>query len=335
MTVTGTLPKNLLVRHPSMDDVRAVHELLSTCDIAEYGAPDLAEEEIRAQWNSPTQNIETDVWIVVTPENRIIGYAEVWQREHVRIFAFTRVHPDYWNQGIGNHLLHLVEERALQHIPEAPPDARVTLNHWTGSLNTEAQQVLEQEGFTRIRTHWRMQIDMQEAPTTPDWPEGITVRTFVPGQDDRRVFEMIDEAFQDHWGHMPGNFEEWQHRAVKRENFDPTLWFLAFEDDKIAGGSLCAYYMDQAWVDTLAVLRPWRRKGVGLALLLHSFGEFYRRGSRCRDSCLVPVLLGVDSQNLTGAVRLYLRAGMHVAHEDYTYMKELRAGRELSTQYIE
>lgn len=328
MTITETLPKNFLVRHPSMDDVQAVYELISTCDIAEYGTPDLTEEELRIQWSLPTQNIETDVWIVFSPENKVIGYAEVWHREHVRVFTSTRVHPDYRNQGIGNYLLRLSEARALQHIPEAPPDARVTLNQWISSLNEEAQQVLEQEGFTRIRTHWRMEIDMQQAPPTPEWPEGITVRTFVPGEDDRLVFEMMEEAFRDHWGHMPGNFEEWRHFTVKRENFDPILWFLAFGGDKIAGGSLCAYYMDLAWVDTLGVLRPWRCKGLGMALLLHSFGEFYRRGTRT-------VSLGVDSQNLTGATRLYLRAGMHVAREHHTYTKELRAGKELSTQSIE
>ncbi len=328
MTVIETLPKNFLVRHPSMDDVPAVYELISICDKAEYGTPDLTEEELRSEWSSPTLNLETDVWIVFSPESKLIGYAAVGHREHIRVFAFTRVHPDYRNQGMGNYLLRLAEARALQHIPEAPPDARVTLNHWTSNLNVEAQQVLEQEGFTRIRTHWRMEIDMQQAPPAPEWPEGITVRTFVPGQDDRRVFEMDEEAFQDHWGHLPGNFEEWKHWAIERENFDPTLWFLAFDGDKIAGGSLCAYYMDLGWVDSLAVLRPWRRKGLGMALLLHSFGEFYRRGIRT-------VGLGVDSQNLTGATRLYLRAGMHVAREHHTYMKELRAGKELSTQSIE
>ena len=154
-----------------MDDVQAAYELLSACDIAEYGEPDVTEEELRSEWSSPTLNIETDVWVVLSPGDKIIGYAEVGQRgEHARIFAFTRVHPDYRNQGIGNYLLRLAEARALQHIPEAPPDARVTLNHWTSSLNEEAQQVLEQEGFTRIRTHWRMEIEMQQPPPAPEWP---------------------------------------------------------------------------------------------------------------------------------------------------------------------
>ncbi len=126
---------------------------------------------------------------------------------------------------------------------------------------------------------------------------------------------------------MPGNFEEWKHWMLDREGFDPTLFFLAFDGQQLAGCSLCSYELGDGWVNTLAVLRPWRKQGLGMALLLHSFGEFYRRGKR-------RVGLGVDSQNLTGATRLYQRAGMHVSREYISYEKELRAGIELSTQAI-
>ena len=77
----------------------------------------------------------------------------------------------------------------------------------------------------------------------------------------------------------------------------------------------------------LAVLRAYRKQGLGLALLRHSFGEFYRRGNRA-------VGLGVDAQNLTGALRLYEQAGMRVCRKNNTYEKELRPGVELSTQAI-
>jgi mycothiol synthase len=76
------------------------------------------------------------------------------------------------------------------------------------------------------------------------------------------------------------------------------------------------------------VRRPWRRAGLGLALLRHSFGEFYRRGT-------YKVVLGVDSQNLTGATRLYERAGMYIELQYDAYEKELRAGIDLSTQSLE
>jgi ribosomal protein S18 acetylase RimI-like enzyme len=73
------------------------------------------------------------------------------------------------------------------------------------------------------------------------------------------------------------------------------------------------------WVGTIGVRRPWRKKGLGLALLRHTFGEFYKRG-------MTTIGLGVDAANITGATRLYQRAGMHVASEFALYEKELRAG---------
>ena len=85
---------------------------------------------------------------------------------------------------------------------------------------------------------------------------------------------------------------------------------------------------DMGWVDVLGVRRPWRRRGLALALLHHTFGEFYQRGKR-------KVGLGVDAQSLTGATRLYEKAGMHVQRQYATYEKELRPGEELSTQSVE
>jgi hypothetical protein len=43
----------------------------------------------------------------------------------------------------------------------------------------------------------------------------------------------------------------------------------------------------------------------------------------------------VDAYNLTGALRLYERAGMRMYRKFNTYEKELRAGVELSTQKVD
>ncbi|MGH2479754.1 MAG: GNAT family N-acetyltransferase, partial [Ktedonobacteraceae bacterium] len=130
-------------------------------------------------------------------------------------------------------------------------------------------------------------------------------------------------------GHLSDNFEDWYQRSITNaEKFDPSLWFVAVVGDEIAGISLCDYYLDDGLVGTLGVRRPWRRKGLGLALLYHSFGEFYRRGTHT-------ITLGVDSQSLTGATRLYERAGMHILLSYDAYEKELRPGVDLSIQTLE
>jgi mycothiol synthase len=318
---------DFLVRHPMMDDLEAVHSLHETCDIAEYGTPDITLDDLRSTWGGPTFNLETDAWMVIAPGNQLVGYAEVQHRQYVRTYAFMRVLPEFAGKGIEKHLLNLVEEWAQRQISLAKPEARVTLFSWESSLNTTAQQALLQSGFKEVRHFWRMEIEMSQAPIAPEWPDEITVRTIVPEQESRAVYAAIEEAFQDHWGHMEGSFDEWKHWTIDRESFDPTLWFIAFDGNDIAGISLCNIQEDAGWVDTLGVRRPWRRKGLGRALLLHSFGEFYRRGQK-------NVVLTVDSQNLTDATRLYERAGMHVERTYISYEKELRAGIELSTQAI-
>jgi mycothiol synthase len=298
-----------------------VAELIETCDIAEHGEPSQTLEDLRVAWESPELCLETDAWIVVAPGGQIVGYAVMLNRKNLRLRVIAYVHPEYCGQGIGTYLARTGETRARRQVPEAPPGARVRLLNSIYASDHAAREILEREGYTVARHFWRMQIDMAEAPPATEWPEGINVRTFVPGQDDRATFEAVQEAFRDHWGHIRQRFETWQQAMIKREGFDPGLWFLAMDGDQIAGACLCLNYSIEGWVDELGVRRPWRRQGLGLALLRHSFGQFYRRGQR-------RVALGVDTQSTTGATRLYQRAGMRVAWQHDVYEKVLRPGND-------
>ena len=329
MTTTNTLPGNFLVRSPRMDDLEAVLTVINACDLADDGMLDHTIDELRAFWQSSDFDLKTDAWLVSTPEGRVVATADVDHNQHVRIYAFIRVHPEYRGQGIEATMLRLTEARARQHIAQAPSHARVTLGNGISPVDNVTRQLLEQAGYKLVRKFWRMEMVMERAPFVPEWPAGITVRTLVAGKEERAVYEMMEEAFQDHWGHLPSTYEDFEHWRVKQDSFDPTLWFLAFDRDQLAGGVLCEYErdLDLGWAAQVAVRRPWRRKGLGNALLLHAFAEFYRRG-------IYKVGLGVDSQNLTGATRLYERVGMHVALQHDTYEKELRAGEELSTQSV-
>ena len=104
---------------------------------------------------------------------------------------------------------------------------------------------------------------------------------------------------------------------LEGSRYDPSLWTIAWADDEIAGGTICeAGVYDMGWVRSLSVRRPWRRQGLGMALLLNAFRDFHRRGER-------RVGLGVDAESPTGATRLYERAGMHVVEETAIYRKEL------------
>ncbi len=324
--MSQTLPQGFQMRCPTMDDLKAVHNVVTTSDLAYLGSADITLDDIRTDWLAPTFNLQQDAWLIAGPSGQVVGYASMGQREHARIYSEILVLPEFSRLGLQDALLAQVEQWAQGQVPQARPEVRVALNSFVAQGDEQGALSLQRSGFKEIRRSWNMEITMNEAPAEPEWPAGMTVRTFRPG-DERLVFDTDEEAFKDHWGHMPGNFERWKHWTVERETFDPTLWFLAYEGDRIAGVSLCAHRDELGWVDSLGVLRPWRRAGLGKALMLHAFGEFYRRGTRT-------VGLGVDAQNLTGATRLYEKVGMHVVRVYINYEKELRAGIELSTQEL-
>jgi mycothiol synthase len=173
-------------------------------------------------------------------------------------------------------------------------------------------------GYTNVRTHYVMAAKLDEPVPPPDWPAGLGVRPFVPGQDDRALFEAGEEAFQDLWNRPPSTFERWL-APTHEPGFDPSLWFLGVDQasGEIVAVCLCALVAGRGEVDVVGVRRPWRKQGLGLALLRHALGEFQRRG-------LDEVGLNVDSASPTGAPRLYGRAGFHVTKRVFRFEKVVR-----------
>jgi mycothiol synthase len=234
-------------------------------------------------------------------------------------------------------MLQWAEERAMQALSEIPKDLRFAPRIGAFQQAQRSRKLFEDFGYGYIRSSYHMRIEMDAPVPEPAWPEGITLRTFNPGTDAEAVYRADTESFRDHFGFVEPPFDEgfqrFKHFMIEYEGFDPSLWFLAMDgpSGEIAGISLCRSRSfddpDLGWVATLGVRRPWRKRGIGLALLRHSFNEFYRRGTR-------RVGLGVDAQNLTGALRLYEKAGMHVRQAYDLYEKELRPGMEISVQSL-
>ncbi|MBK7452840.1 MAG: GNAT family N-acetyltransferase [Anaerolineales bacterium] len=324
MTTMNTLSKNLTLRHAGWADLEAVAQLIyDVCEADGDTTVANTPEELRNWWGTEGFNIETDAFVVEAQDGRLAGYEELFnENAHVHLNADGYVHPKFKGLGVGTSLLHAAEVRAGEHIPLAAPDLRVFIRVSTDSKDETGNAMFAHEGYSVIRHHWRMEIKLDKAPFAAILPDGIELRPFIREQHDRLVWEADNEAFRDHWGSHESTFEEWRHRKFGKSDFDPSLWMIAWDGDQIAGYSQNRFRMGIGWIGTLGVRRPWRKKGLGLALLQHSFGEFHKRGMNT-------IGLGVDASNPTGATRLYQRAGMYVASEFITYEKELRAGQNL------
>ena len=321
------LAEGLTLRPAQWADLNAVTQLIyDVCEADGDATVAVSPEELKNEWQTPGFNLERDAFLVETGERRIVGFEEFNNRyRHAALETDGYVHPDFKGRGIGTSLLRKIESRAREEMSSAEPDLRVSLQSTIDNRDQASHDLHKNEGYQPVRYHWRMEIVLNELPEMPQWPAGIELRPFIKGEHDIPVWQAQNESFRDHWGSHATTLEDWKHNRFSDPEFDPTLWVIAWDGDEVAGFSLNRYRMGIGWIRTLGVRHSWRKRGLGLALLQHSFGEFYKRGKNI-------IGLGVDAQNPTGATRLYQKAGMVVASEFVTYEKEIRPGRHPEEQ---
>lgn len=247
-------------------------------------------------------------WIVES-NGELAAIGLVMPRDSGRIMTWIAVDPRYAGHGLATELLSRGEQSAREVGGKIFSVGRL-------AKNAAAKTLFDRLGFAEVRRYFQMRIDFDGEPRAPAWPDGVSVSTFR--RDDAREFKStLDEAFAEEWGHVEVPFDEWMAARVDDPNQDHSLWFIARDGDDIAGvlrGEAPRH--GGGFVGMLGVRGAWRKRGIGLALLQHAFREFHRRGYPHAS-------LGVDSENPTGATRLYERAGMRVVKEDVVHEKEL------------
>jgi GNAT superfamily N-acetyltransferase len=320
-------PTGFTARPARHSDIPAIIGLIDALDasfnhiVMTY---DVADIENDWKYLSP----ETDTRVISAPDGALAAYATLTDEGLGQFVADGYVHPAWRGHGLGAWLLRRTESRAREMIDSAPEGARVTLLNSVLVEDKAAQELLDAGDYTLARVFWRMRIEMSEPPATPVWTAGIRVRTYEPERDAHAVYELVNTAFGDHWGHTPQTFEEWISH-IDRDSFDPALWFLAEnQTGELTAVALCRMRPDYGWIRTVATARRWRNRGLARALLLHSFGAFWERSQPA-------IGLGVDSQSLTGAAHLYESVGMWPEMRIATYEKVLRPGEQLVVRSLE
>jgi mycothiol synthase len=289
-------------------DAAAVTEVVFALESSLYGRSAYSQADLEEEWSE--LDLERDAR-VVRDGDRVVGYGVVRERGELwRVEGY--VHPDAHGRGIGKLIAIGLEQDAARGGARRVQNAVLEADAAAGGL-------LEALGYRAVRVFRELRIALETPPPAAEWPEGLRVVPFDPEHDALEFHAAHQEAFADAWDFTPRDFEAWSKGYLGSERFDATLWSVVRAGDEIAAGTICAGSMyGGGWVDVLFTRRPWRRRGVGAALLADSFGRFWERGERS-------VGLSVDAASDTGAFRLYERAGMGPVLGWEVYEKELGA----------
>jgi mycothiol synthase len=312
-------------------DFPKMAKLIQEISKAEDGGYWTTAEDIERDYSHLINSTpETDMRMVENEQGDLIAYARVgWEvdDEKRQVFGFPfNIHPSRQNAQLYQQLLSWVETRVREVAVETNiSDVRV-LRAFLRNVEKDASfsQALTAHKFIPVRFMNRMIRDLNESIEVPPMPEGLEVRPMAESQY-QAVFKALDEAFQDHWGHAPLQ-EEMIESFMANPNFKPALWQVAWDGHEVAAGILNTvdeaaneqFNLKRGMTDPTFTRRAWRKRGLARALLMRSLQMFKELG-------MTEAMLGVDTQNPSGAFTLYESCGFRSTQKSIVYEKSLSA----------
>nr|WP_308252192.1 mycothiol synthase [Pseudonocardia sp. KRD291] len=300
------------------DTVGAVTEVLAAATAAD-GAEPLSEQFLLNLRGSGARDGLSHV--VAGGPGEVTGYAQLDDG-----YAELTVHPEHRGHGVGAALVEALESLVPGQgaAPGSGDDARPP-RIWAHGDLPGAARLAERRGYRRDRVLWQMRRPLRGtvAGTEPlpevHLPDGVTLRSFVPGQDDEEFLRVNNAAFD--WHPEQGG---WTHRELDEreaeEWFDPAGFLLALD----GAGRLLGYHWTKVHPGTaeepalgevyvLGVDPAGHGRGLGRVLTLAGLHHL-------RDRGLDTVLLYVEADN-GPAVRVYERLGFTVHAADVNYAR--------------
>lgn len=288
-------------RSETLEDIKNQYEHLNNCDPYK----DMLFAEIKGE---------------------TIAYSRVewWQEEdpNDRIYThFVLIVPEYREKGIEQAMIQWCENRLLDIAEEHPQDSKRYYQTYSSAVKSSFNNILKSFEYEVERYFIEMSRSLDVIPET-QLPDGIDVR-IVNEQDERKVWDASVEAFRDHWGFSPPT--EQDYTSYKNSKYwQPDLWQVAWDGDEVVSSVL--NYIDQdynmkfqrkrGWTENISTRREWRRRGIAKALIVRSMHMHKAKG-------MTEVGLGVDTNNLSGALNLYQSLGYKKDKTMMTYRKEM------------
>lgn len=324
------LPADVRVR--ALDpaaDFPALAAFISSVNLADGHQSAMSAEEVAVNWRRTLGFEPTRDALVVEDADGFVAHVNVDQQVRAgKVVHWIEgwVRQDRRRSGIGGALLRWAEWHSADLVARrAAREPRIP--HVLGfgvleSIPAAMAFAAAAAEYTRIRYGFVMRRPLDEPIPDAQLPTGIELRP-VRKMDHRRIWDADVEAFRDHW--EPRDRDESDYEATfAYPDLDTSLWRVAWDGDEVVGIVMNAIFreenakigLDIGWLEHVSVRKAWRGRGIAKALITSSLRALQARG-------MAFGALGVDGENLTGALRLYEGLGFR-RHETWiTYRKPL------------
>ncbi len=266
--------------------------------------------------------------VIAEVDGQMVGFARGWWLQEVGgAFLYRHVGfvaPHWRRHGIGSAMLAWLERRQTEVASNHDADAEKLFNVFVTEPEVNRAALLEKAGYRPARYFFSMVRLSLESITDFALPWGIELRPTLP-QYYQAIWDVEQEVFASHWGRarpVEGDFDAWLASAA----FQPQLWQVGWDVGANCIAGQTRPYIDHAHnqqtgrlrghTENIVVRERWRRRGLAKALISHSLRA--QADARMRESALE-----VDSENPSGATKLYEACGFRTEERNVVYRKEL------------
>lgn len=286
----------------SPEQVQEVMDLLAAADSAD-GVHAVSEQGRLYLRHGRREGVRH---FLLTVGPRLYGYAQLEETDPVEApAAELLVHPDQRGRGHG---------RALGTALLAATGKRLRV--WAHGGKPSARHLAQVLGLTLFRElrQLRRPLAPLDVPE-PVLPEGVTIRTFVPGQDDAAWLAVNAAAFAHHPEQGSLTQRDLDDR-IAEPWFDPKGFFLAEKDGELVGFHWTKIHAEERLGEVYVVGILPGAQGGGLGKALTATGLRHLAGQG-----LPTAMLYVDADN-SAAVRVYEGLGFRTHEVDLMYRAE-------------
>lgn len=312
-------------RPAALDDVHAIHQLSRAnleADGLESAQP---PEELKHLLAYLGEQLSTNSLLALTADGMVAAVAIIFilpgDTEH-RANLSVNVHVAHRGQGLGTFLTTWGEARARQQFATFTDPLPQIIQTGVRDHQTDRIQLLETHGFVAARYFFKMERDLSDPIPPVPLPPELTLINWLPERDEA-VRAAFNDSFRDHFGYFPVDEGLWHAGFTGKPDFRGDLTRLAVDDDgRVIGFCLTSISpernaqsgKDEGFLDDIGVIRGWRKRGVASALIVAAMQAL-------KDAGLSVASLGVDTENPTGALRLYENLGFQATRRSITFQK--------------
>lgn len=310
---------DVTLRPLTADDIPALNRLMAAIEKVDRTGEHYNEADLAEEMANPDIEVGKDVvgaWAV----EDLVGYFWVYARSAAadfhKVILSGGVHPDRRGEGIGTLLATAMRRRALEAHAERHPDLTARLSLSGVSTNEAQERLMADIGLQPHRWTFTMRADLgRRLPPVPEVPEGLRLARYDESLS-AGMHEAHNAAFVDHPNWTPWTDAMWRQWVTESRHFRPAQSLVVLDGERpdhvvayLQTSEYDAYFEQtgrrEAYVGKVGTRREHRGRGLAGLLLRHALHEY--RAAGYDEACL-----DVDSENPTGALGIYQRAGFEV-----------------------